>query len=114
MLSTTWLGRSRRKLRSSLGENWVDDSCSATTARPSSNAMTVTIVLVIPMSNARASSAVPWNASGESGPTFTSDSADPTMSATITDRVGSTHSELRTYSGIASRRIIDQPPLNPA
>ena len=58
-LSTIWFGRSRGKLRNSRGENWVDDSCSATTASPSSSAMTVTIVPVIPINSARASSAVP-------------------------------------------------------
>jgi len=61
-LSTTWVDRSRRKLRSKRGENWVDDSCSATTVRPRTSAMTVTTVLVTEMSRTRASSAVPWNA----------------------------------------------------
>ena len=43
--------------------------------------MTVTIVPAIPISKARASSAVPWNASGERGPTLTTDSRDPTARA---------------------------------
>jgi hypothetical protein len=66
-----WFGRSRRKLRSTRGEYWVEDSCSATTARPSSSAITVIIVALMPVSSVRASSAVPWNASGERGPTST-------------------------------------------
>ena len=60
-LSTTWVPRSRRKLRSSRGENWVEESWSATTVRPRTRAMTVTTVLTV-MSSARASSAVPWKA----------------------------------------------------
>jgi hypothetical protein len=97
-LSTTWFGRSRKKLRSSRGENWVEDSCSATTVRPSSSAMMVMTVPVIPNSKVRASSAVPWKASGDRGPTLTDDSAAPTARATSTDSVGSTHSDPRTYS----------------
>ena len=58
-LSTIWFGRSRRKLRSNRGENCVEDNCSATTASPSRRAMTVTIVPLMLISNARASSAVP-------------------------------------------------------
>jgi hypothetical protein len=97
-LSTTWFGRSRKKLRSSRGENWVEDSCSATTVRPSSSAMMVMTVPVIPNSKVRASSAVPWKASGDRGPTLTDDSAAPTARATSTDSVGSSHSDPRTYS----------------
>ena len=55
VLSTTWLGRSRKKLRRRRGENWVDDSCSATTVRPSTRAITVTTVLVMSIINPRAS-----------------------------------------------------------
>src|SRR5262249_10620546 len=99
-------GRSRRKFRSSRGEYWVEDSCKATTVRPSSNAITVTIVPAIPISNVRASSEVPWNASGERGPTRISDSSDPAARAASTDSVGSTHSDPRTYSDSASRRIM--------
>ncbi len=69
VLSTTWVGRSRRKLRSSRGENCVVDSCSATTVRPSTNAITVTTVPVTMLNRLRASSAVPWNANGDPGPT---------------------------------------------
>ena len=53
----------RRKLRSSRGENWVEESWSATTVRPRTSAMTVTTVLLMDISSARASSAVPWKAS---------------------------------------------------
>ena len=55
--------RSRRKLRSSRGENWVEESWSATTVRPRTSAMTVTTVLVMEIREPRASSAVPWKAS---------------------------------------------------
>ena len=61
-LSTTWVARSRRKLRSSRGENWVEESCSATTVRPRTSAMTVTTVLLTVISTVLASSAVPWKA----------------------------------------------------
>ena len=49
--------------------------------------MTVTIVPVIPSSRVRASSGVPWNASGERGPTLTDDSSAPAASAASTDSV---------------------------
>ena len=61
-LSTTWVARSRRKFRSSRGENAVEDSCSATTVRPRTSAITVTTVLDTEISIVRASSAVPWKA----------------------------------------------------
>ena len=61
-LSTIWFARSRRKFRSNRGENWVDDSCNATTVRPRTNAITVTTVPAMMLNSARASSAVPWNA----------------------------------------------------
>jgi hypothetical protein len=57
--SETWLGRSRRKLRNSLGENCVEDICSATTVNPSIRAITVTTVEAMVASSARASSALP-------------------------------------------------------
>src|SRR5215470_17125885 len=41
---------------------------------------------------------------------LTSDSRDPAAKAASTDRVGSTHSDPRTYSDSASRRIISSPP----
>ena len=65
--------------------------------------MTVIIVPVIPSSSVRASSGVPWNASGDRGPTLTDDSTAPAASATSTDSVGSTHSDPRTYSRSAPR-----------
>jgi len=49
----------KSQLRSSRGAYWVEDSCSATTVRPNSSAITVTIVPAIPISNVRASSEVP-------------------------------------------------------
>ena len=85
VLSTIWLGRSRRKFRSNLGENWVDDSCSATTVSPRTSAMTVMTEVVMLLSRVRASSAVPWNASGANGePGLTSiwETANPASSAT--------------------------------
>jgi hypothetical protein len=66
-LNTTWFARSRRNLRSSRGENWVEDSCNATTVRPRTNAITVTTVPAMIVNNALASSAVPWNANGANG-----------------------------------------------
>src|SRR5829696_4965143 len=100
-LSTTWVPRSRRKLRNSRGENWVEESWSATTVRPRTRAMTVTTVLLTVMSSARASSAVPWNArrsSGEPGATVTWDIAEPTASAASPATPGSTHNAPLTYS----------------
>src|SRR5215471_10693236 len=41
---------------------------------------------------------------------LTSDSRDPAATAASTDSVGSTHSDPRTYSDSASRRIISSPP----
>src|SRR5690242_20986347 len=67
--------------------------------------MTVIIVPVIPSSSVRASSGVPWNASGDRGPTLTDDSTAPAARAASADSVGSTHSEPRTYSRSASRPI---------
>ena len=98
------------KLRNSRGENCVEDNCNATTARPSSSAMTVTIVLLIPISNDRASSAVPWNANGELLPTSTRDSSAPSRIDTPTDTTGSNDSDPRLYSHNASRRIMAIPP----
>ena len=65
-LSTTWVARSRRKFRSSRGENAVEASCKATTLRPRTSAITVTTVLDTEISIVRASSAVPWKASRSS------------------------------------------------
>src|SRR4029453_11638293 len=104
-LSTTWFGRSRRKLRSSRGENCVDDSCSATTVRPRVKAITVTTVPLIAINKPRASSAVPWKTSGESGPRSICDMSDPTSRASKPANVGSTHSDADAYSRSASRLI---------
>ena len=60
--------------------------------------MMVIIVPVIPNSSVRASSGVPWKASGDRGPTLTDDSTAPAARAASTDSVGSTHSDPRTYS----------------
>ena len=61
VLSTIWLGRSRRKFRSNLGENWVDDSWSATTVSPRTSAITVMTELVMLLSRVRASGPLaPW------------------------------------------------------
>ena len=68
--------------------------------------MTVTIVPAMPISRLRASSGVPWNASGECTPTLTTDNSDPAARAAATDSVGSTHSDPRTYSDNVSRRIM--------
>src|SRR5580765_5892477 len=108
-LSTIWLARSRRNFRSSRGENCVEDSCSATTVRPRTNAMTVTTVPAMIVNNARASSAVPWNANGDNGdPGATSipDITNPTTSATTALTPGQTHSDPFTYSRTAPRLVI--------
>ena len=65
--------------------------------------MMVIIVPVIPSSSVRASSGVPWNASGDRDPTLTDDSAAPAARAASTDNVGSTHSDPRRYSRSAPR-----------
>jgi hypothetical protein len=101
VLSAIWVGRSRRKVCSSRGENCVDDSCSATTVRPSTNAITVTTVPVTLLSSVRASSAVPWNANGEPGPIRMRDRMNPTTNASTALRPGSTHRDPLAYSRIA-------------
>src|SRR6478672_4244349 len=108
-LNTTWFARSRRNLRSSRGENWVEDSCKATTVRPSTNAITVTTVPAMMVNNARASSAVPWNANGangEPGATSIPDNTKPTSSATTALTPGHTHRDPFTYSRTAPRLVI--------
>jgi hypothetical protein len=107
-LRTTCVARSRRKLRNSRGENWVDESWSATTVRPRTSAITVTTVLVIEIRSTRASSAVPWNASQlnrESGGTSIWEMPRPTTSAISAAALGSTQSAPPTYSsGLATAR----------
>lgn len=105
-LSTTWFGRSRRKLRSIRGENCVDESCSATTVRPRVSAMTVIIVPAVPISSVRASSGVPWKANRcihVPGRVFTLDRIEPKANASTTAIAGNTHSAPRRYSQAASR-----------
>src|SRR4051795_1788711 len=111
VLSTTCVGRSRKKLRNNRGENCVDDSCSATTVSPSTNAITVTTVLVTLLSKVRASSAVPRNASGDPGPTGIRDRTNPAATASTALIPGNTHSDPVTYSRSASRLLISPPPL---
>src|SRR4051812_49284362 len=106
VLSTTWVGRSRRKLRSNRGENCVDDSCSATTVRPSTTAITVTTVPVTLLSRLRASSAVPWNASGDAGSIRMRDRMNPITNASPALKPGNTHMDPVTYSRIVSRFLI--------
>src|SRR6478736_419537 len=108
-LSTIWLARSRRNFRSSRGENCVEDSCNATTVRPRTNAMTVTTVPAMIVNNARASSAVPWNANGangEPGPTSMLDTTNPASRAATALTPGHTHREPCTYSRSAPRLVI--------
>src|SRR3954469_124221 len=106
VLNTTWVGRSRRKLRSNRGENCVDDSCSATTVRPSTTAITVTTVPVTLLSRLRASSAVPWNASGDAGSIRMRDRMNPITNASPALKPGNTHMDPVTYSRIVSRFLI--------
>src|SRR6478752_10366497 len=108
-LNTIWFARSRRNLRSNRGENWVEDSCRATTVRPRTNAITVTTVPAMIVNNARASSAVPWNANGangEPGATSISDTVNPTSRAATALIPGHTHREPFTYSRTAPRLTI--------
>src|SRR6478735_2499840 len=108
-LSTIWLARSRRNFRNSRGENCVEDSCSATTVRPRTNAMTVTTVPAMIVNNALASSAVPWNARGDNGdPGATSmlETTNPTSRAATALTPGHTHRDPFTYSRTAPRLLI--------
>ena len=68
--------------------------------------MTVTIVPAMAISRLRASSGVPWNASGECTPTVTCDSSAPAARAATTANAGITHSDPRAYSVNVSRRIM--------
>lgn len=101
------------KFRSSRGENWVEDSCNATTVNPSTRAMTVTTVLVMVVSRFRASSEVPGNASAENtdpGATRISDTDHPAARASNAARLGHIHNELsRTLA-----RLPDGSPHHPA
>ena len=94
-------------MRSSRGENWVEDSCSATTVSPSVNAITVITVPVTSISRLRASSAVPWKAireRDEPGCTLICDSADPATSASTAATLGITQSAPFAYSRRPSHR----------
>ena len=108
LLRVSWLVRSRKKLRSKRGLNWVDASWSATTVRPRTSAMTVTIVLAMPISRLRASSAVPWKTSGaraDPGVIVMLESTEPAMRAATTATVGMAHRAPRRYSRATSRLI---------
>ena len=72
--------------------------------------MTVIIVALMSTSIARASSAVPWNASGELASTSTYDSAAPAASATTAQTAGTSQSAPRAPSPRASRVSIVPPP----
>ena len=76
--------------------------------------MMVIIVPVIPSSSVRASSGVPWNASGDRGPTLTDDSTAPAARAASTDSPGSTHSAPRAYSRSAPRPTMPTSTIGPA
>ena len=58
-LSTTWIGRSRRKFRSSRGLNCVEEICSATMVSEKTSAITVIIVPETTVRIWRAASALP-------------------------------------------------------
>src|SRR4051794_36366143 len=93
--------RSRRKLRSSRGENWVEESCNATTVRPRTRAITVTTVLLTAISRERASSAVPWKAiASKKVPGWTTmwEIASPAMTAMTAATLGNTQSDPAAYS----------------
>ena len=76
--------------------------------------MTVMTELVMLLSRVRASSAVPWNASGANGePGLTSiwDTANPTSSATRAAAPGNTHKDPVAYSRTAARLIMGVTPV---
>ena len=94
MLSTSWVPRSRMKLRSSRGEYWPEAICRATMVRANTRPVTVIMVEDTTISSERASSAVPWKARrarGESPSTSTRDRTAPAGRNTTTESVGSTH-----------------------
>jgi hypothetical protein len=74
MLSTSWVPRSRTKLRSSRGEYWPEAIWRATMVRANTRPVAVIMVDDTTISSDRASSAVPWKArvaQGESWSTST-------------------------------------------
>ena len=82
------------KLRSSRGEYWPEAICRATMVRANTSPVTVIIVADTTTRIPRASSAVPWKASGHSGESASTDTRDsiaPAVKNTTTDTVGSTH-----------------------
>ena len=89
-LSTTWVPRSRMKLRSSRGEYWPEAICRATMVSANTSPVTVIMVVETTINTLRASSALPWNAKGESSLIDTRDSSAPAARNTRTDRVGRT------------------------
>ena len=83
------------KLRSSRGEYWPAAICRATMVRANTRPVTVIIVAETTTRMPRASSAVPWKASGHSGEsasTATRDKIAPIAKNSTTDTAGSTHS----------------------
>jgi hypothetical protein len=58
-LSTTWVPRSRMKLRSSRGEYWPEAICRATMVRAKTSPVTVIMVVETTIRTLRASSALP-------------------------------------------------------
>jgi hypothetical protein len=82
------------KLRSSRGEYWPEAICKATMVRANTRPVTVIMVADTTTRIPRASSAVPWNASGHSGESASTDTRDslaPAVKKTMTDTDGSTH-----------------------
>jgi hypothetical protein len=81
-------------LRSNRGEYCPAAICRATMVRANTSPVTVIIVADTTTRIPRASSAVPWKASGHSGEsasTDTRDSSAPAVKKTTTATVGSTH-----------------------
>jgi hypothetical protein len=82
------------KLRSSRGEYCPEAICKATMVRANTSPVIVIMVADTTTKIPRASSAVPWKASGHSGEsasTDTRDSGAPALRKAMTDIVGSTH-----------------------
>ena len=91
--STTWLGTSRRNVRSSRTENWLEAICRESTVSEKTMPVVVIIVADTTISTPRASPAVPWNITlsiSEPGTTGMIDSRPPAARPTMMPSVGST------------------------
>lgn len=105
---TTWFGMSRKNVRSSLTENWLEAICSETTVSEKTMPVVVIMVADTTVKICRASSAVPWKTSlstPEPGMTRMVDSAAPAAIPSTIPRVGRTHTAPCRYSRTTLRRL---------